>query len=53
MPKTKDEVIQELTALILMQEREVKKLKRRIKQLKQYIVVYEEYIRGERDDYEY
>ena len=53
MPKTKDEVIQELTALILMQEREIKKLKRRVRQLRQYIEVYEEYIRGERDDYEY
>lgn len=53
MPQTKDEVIQELTALILMQERELKKLKRMVKQLKQYILVYEEYIRGERDDYEY
>ena len=53
MPKTKDEVIQELTSLILMQEKEIKKLKRRNKQMKQYILVYEEYIRGEREDYEY
>lgn len=53
MPKTKDEVIQELSSLILMQEKEIKKLKRKIKQMRQYIQVYEEYIRGERDDYEY
>ena len=53
MPKTKEEVIQELTALILMQEKEIRKLKRRVKQMKQYIMVYEEYIRGEREDYEY
>lgn len=53
MPKTKDEVIQELSSLILMQEKEIKKLKRRIRQMRQYILVYEEYIRGERDDYEY
>ena len=53
MPKTKDEIIQELTALILMQEREIKKLKRWVRQMKQYIEVYEEYIQGERDDYEY
>ena len=53
MPKTKDEVIQELTSLILMQEKEIKKLKRRNKQMKQYILVYEEYIRGEREDYGY
>ena len=53
MHKTKDEVIQELTALILMQEKEIKKLKRRVRQMRQYIEVYEEYIRGEREDYEY
>lgn len=53
MPKTKDEVIQELSELILMQEKELKRLKRKVKQLKQYIQVYEEYIRGEREDYEY
>ena len=49
MPKTKDEVIQELTTLILMQEKEIKKLKRRVRQMKQYIDIYEEYIRGERE----
>lgn len=53
MPKTDDEIIQELTALVLMQEKEIKKFKRRIKQMKQYIQVYEEYIQGEREDYEY
>lgn len=53
MPKTKDEVIQELTSLVLMQEREIKKLKRIVRQMRQYIQVYEEYIRGEREDYEY
>lgn len=53
MPKTKDEVIQELSELILMQEKEIKRLKRKNRQMKQYIQVYEEYIRGEREDYEY
>jgi len=43
----RDEVIEELVSLILMQDEEIKKLKKRINQIKQYIEVYEEYIRGE------
>lgn len=43
----RDEVIEELVSLILMQDEEIKKLKRRIKQIKQYIEVYEDYIKGE------
>lgn len=43
----RDEVIEELVELILMQDKEIKKLKRRITQIKQYIEVYEEYIKGE------
>lgn len=42
---TKDEVIEELVALILMQDKEIKKLKKRINQIKQYIETYEEYIK--------
>lgn len=41
---TKEKVIEELVSLILMQEKEIKKLKRKIRQIKQYIEVYEEYI---------
>jgi hypothetical protein len=44
---TKDETITELTELVLMQEKEIKKLKTKIEQIKQYIEVYEEYIKGE------
>lgn len=44
---SKDEIITELVEMILMQEREIKKLKRKVEQVKQYIDVYEEYIRGE------
>lgn len=43
-----DEVIEELVILILMQDQELKKLNKKLEQVKQYIEVYEEYIRGER-----
>jgi hypothetical protein len=43
-----DEVIEELVTLILMQDQELKKLNKKLEQVKQYIEVYEEYIRGER-----
>jgi len=41
---TDDEIIKELVELILMQEKEIKSLKQRIEQVKQYMTVYEEYI---------
>lgn len=44
---TKDEIISELVELILMQEKEIKKLKGKVRQVKQYIEVYEDYIKGE------
>ena len=43
---TKDEVITELVELVLMQEKEINKLRRKIAQIKQYIEVYEDYIKG-------
>lgn len=46
MSKTKDKVIEELVSLILMQEKEIKRLKRRNRQMKHYIEVYEDYIQG-------
>lgn len=46
---TKDEVIEELVSLVLMQDDEIKKLKKRIDQIKQYIAIYEEYIQKGRD----
>lgn len=52
MSETKDKVIEELVSLILMQEKEIKRLKRKIRQVKQHIEVYEEYIRGERDQWQ-
>lgn len=44
---SKDEIITELVELVLMQEKEIRKLKDKIKQTKQYIEVYEDYIKGE------
>lgn len=44
---SKDETIAELVSIILMQEKEIKNLKRKLMQVKQYIEVYEEYIQGE------
>lgn len=47
MSKTKNEIIEELVSLVLMQEDENDKLKRQVARLKQYIEVYEDYIQGE------
>ena len=44
---TKDETIAELVELVLMQEKEIRKLKEKVRQVKQYIEVYEDYIKGE------
>lgn len=44
---SKDEIITELVELVLMQEKEIKKLRTKIKYIQQYIEVYEEYIKGE------
>lgn len=44
-----EEIIEELVEVILMQEKEITKLKNKINRIKQYLEVYEEYIeRGER-----
>lgn len=44
----RDEMIEELVSLIIMQDEEIKKLKRKINRIKQYLEVYEEYLeRGE------
>lgn len=46
---SKDEIIAELVSLVLMQEKEINKLKDKVGQVKQYIEVYEDYIK--RGDY--
>lgn len=43
----KDEIITELVEMVLMQEREINSLRKKLNQVKQYIEVYEEYIKGE------
>lgn len=43
---TKDKIIQELVELILMQEKELDKLNRKLTRIKQYLEVYEEYLEG-------
>lgn len=42
-----EEIIEELVSVILMQEKELDKLKRKIHRMNQYIETYEEYIKGE------
>lgn len=44
---SKDEIITELVSLVLMQEKELDKLRKRIERINQYIEVYEDYIKGE------
>lgn len=42
-----EEIIEELVSVILMQEKEIDSLRRKIERVNQYIETYEEYIRGE------
>lgn len=42
-----EEIIEELVSVILMQEKEIDKLRNKIVRIKQHIEVYEEYIKGE------
>lgn len=44
-----EEVIEELVEVILMQEKVINELRKKIEQVKQYIKVYEDYI--QRGDY--
>lgn len=46
---TKDQIIEELVEVILIQEKELKKLNAKINRIKQYLEVYEEYIEGRND----
>ena len=39
-----EEIIEELVEVILMQEKEIKKLRHKINRIKQYLEVYEEYL---------
>lgn len=42
-----EDIIQELVEIIIMQERELNELKKKIERINQYIEVYEELIKGE------
>lgn len=45
----RDEIIEELVSIVLSQDREIKKLERKMNQIMQYLDIYEEYIKkGER-----
>lgn len=44
---SKDEIITELVELVLMQEKEIDKLRKKVERITQYIEVYEDYIKGE------
>lgn len=43
----KDEIITELVELVLMQEKEINKLRETVDRVRKYIAVYEDYIKGE------
>lgn len=49
MDTLRDEIVEELVSIVLMQDREIKKLERKINRITQYLEVYEEYIK-KRDD---
>lgn len=44
---TLEEIVEELVAVILMQEEEINKMKEKIHRINQYIETYESYIKGE------
>lgn len=49
MDTLRDEIVEELVSIVLMQDSEIKKLERKINRITQYLEVYEDYIK-KRDD---
>lgn len=49
---TAEKVIEALVEILLLQDDELKKANKKLEQVKQYIEVYEEYIKGERGPWE-
>ena len=49
MEMIRDEIIEELISIVLMQDKEIKRLERKINRITQYLEVYEDYIK-KRDD---
>lgn len=41
----RDEIIEELVSIVLSQDREIKKLERKLNRVVEYLEVYEEYIK--------
>lgn len=42
----RDKIVEELVSLLLMQEEELSRLRRKIERITQYLEVYEEYLEG-------
>ena len=49
---TAEKVIEALVEILLLQDEELKKANAKLEQVKQYIEVYEDYIKGERGSWE-
>lgn len=49
METVRDEIIEELVSIVLTQDREIKKLKKKINRITQYLEIYEEYIKKKDD----
>lgn len=45
--ENRDEVMDELITLLLIQDKEIQRLKKKIQMIREYIETYEEYIKGE------
>lgn len=45
METIRDEIIEELVSIVLMQDREIKKLQRKINRITEYLELYEDYIK--------
>jgi len=45
----RDEIIEELVSIVLMQDKEIRRLERKINRITQYLEVYEDYIKKKDD----
>lgn len=45
METLRDEIIENLVSTVLSQDREIKRLQRKLNQIMQYLEIYEEYIK--------
>lgn len=49
MEMLRDEIIEELVSIVLMQDKEIRRLERKINRITQYLEVYEDYIKKKDD----